>query len=457
MISVIIPAYNAEKTLPLTLRALQNQTMPRSLYEVIVVDDASTDNTAAVAREFGVRYRKQGKEGPAAARNLGVRIAKGDIIMFTDSDCIPKEDWIEKMVKPLEDLQVAGVMGRYLTRQKESCARFTQLEFEERFSILSKHDTIDLVPSFAAAFRRSVFEEVGGFDVHYPFANNEDVELSFKIAARGYKMVFVNDAVVYHHHPSSWKKYFTVKYTRAFWRTVVYKKFPGKIIKDTYTPQSLKLQIITSLLLLLSPLLLFFGVSAGLGAIGISLFIFLASCLPFILRTYHFDPQMALLAPLVLLPKSLIFGWGILVGLVTGSEKDTIFPVVLAISDAIMSAAAMTLGFWVQSLIFEAPVKWSHPSSQFFPLILIYPTILLFIFWQMGLYRAKTCLSKFSETIIFLKAFTVVALLVMAGMFALKVGYSRLLLTVVFLTTLLLVGIARFLLKSAHERMVLRG
>ena len=111
MISVIIPAYNAERTLPFTLRALQNQTLPRDLYEVIVVDDASTDGTAAVAHEFGVRYRMQNKEGPAAARNLGVRAARGDIILFTDADCIPAENWIEKMVKPFEESRSGGGGG----------------------------------------------------------------------------------------------------------------------------------------------------------------------------------------------------------------------------------------------------------------------------------------------------------------------------------------------------------
>ena len=67
--------------------------------------------------------------------------------------------------------------GRYLTRQKETSARFVQLEFEERFQILKDFSTIDFVASYVAGFRRSVFEDVGGFDAHYPLANNEDVEL----------------------------------------------------------------------------------------------------------------------------------------------------------------------------------------------------------------------------------------------------------------------------------------
>lgn len=457
MISVIIPAYNAEKTLPYTLRALQNQTLPRSLYEIIVVDDGSQDGTGSLAREFGVRYRRQNKEGPAAARNLGVRIARGDIVLFTDSDCIPKEDWIEKMVKPFEDPRVAGVMGRYLTRQREFCARFVQLEFEERFSLLKGHENIDLVPSFAAAFRRSIFEEVGGFDAHYPLANNEDVELSYKIAARGYKMIFADDAVVYHRHPSDWKKYLGIKYSRAFWRTLVYKKFPGKIIKDTYTPQSLKIQILMAWLLLYSPLAFLFGVKWGAITVAVAIALFVGSCVPFIRRTFSFDPQVALAAPIVLFPKSIVFGWGILLGLLTGSERDTIFPIVLAISDGFMSAVALTLGFVLRSRLFGTILLFNKPVEYFHTLLLIFPLLVVLIFKQMGLYRTKTCLSKLNQMLLFFRAFAVVALLVMAGMFVLKVNYSRTLLTIVFLTALPLMAIARLILNMIHERMLAKG
>jgi exopolysaccharide biosynthesis polyprenyl glycosylphosphotransferase len=458
MISVVIPAYNAEKTLPYTLQALHKQTITRDLYEVIVVDDASTDGTSSVAREFGVRYRRQTKEGPAAARNLGVRIARGDVVLFTDADCIPKEDWIEKMIKPLEDPEVAGVMGRYLTRQKELPARFVQLEFEERFSIIKEYESIDLVPSFAAAFRRSVFEEVGGFDAHYPLANNEDVELSYKIAARGYKMVFVNDAIVYHRHPNKWKKFFKVKYSRGFWRTLVYKKFPGKILKDTYTPQSLKAQILAAWLVIISTIsALFFGLTWGGVAMGGAGLLFISSCIPFIQRTYRFDPMLSLASPFVLFPKSVIFGVGIFLGFITGSERDTIFPVVLAISDAIMSAFALVLGFIVRSKLFGTPLIFTKRVELFYPLLLIFPLIVVLVFRQMGLYRVKTCLSKLSQMSMYFNAFTVVALLVMAGMFVLKVSYSRILLAVVFTTAFVLMSVSRLLLKSMHDRMLLRG
>jgi cellulose synthase/poly-beta-1,6-N-acetylglucosamine synthase-like glycosyltransferase len=457
MISVIIPAYNSEKTLPYTLRSLQNQTLPRKLYEVIVVDDASTDGTGSVAREFGVRYRRQNKEGPAAARNFGVRIARGDVVLFTDSDCIPREDWIEKMVQPFEDPKVAGVMGRYLTRQKEYAARFVQLEFEERFNILKKADNIDLVPSFAAAFRREVFEEVGGFDAHYPLANNEDVELSYKIASRGYKMVFSNDAIVYHRHPATWKKYISIKFSRAFWRILVYKKFPGKIVKDAYTPQSLKLQIATAWMFTFSPIIFFFGAIWGALAMGVGLLLFLASCLPFIVKTYPFDPQLAMAAPFILYPKGMSFGLGILLGLIIGGERDTFFPVALAVTDGLTAAVALTLGFFVRSELYGTSMVFSKPIEYFYPLLVIYPLLIIVTFRQMGLYQVKTCLSKVNQVMLFIKAFFVVALILMAGMFILKMNYSRTLLGVVFATSIVLMSSTRLIMNMIHERMLAQG
>ena len=100
--SIIIPAYNAASTLPNCLRALRQQSIDRSHYEIIVVDDGSTDRAVNIAQEFtkddshlhiiGVPHG-----GQAAARNAGVKIAQGALILFTDADCEPQPDWIERL------------------------------------------------------------------------------------------------------------------------------------------------------------------------------------------------------------------------------------------------------------------------------------------------------------------------------------------------------------------------
>jgi len=166
---------------------------------------------------------------------------------------------------------------------------------------------------------------------------------------------------------------------------------------------------------------------------------------------------MALAAPLVLFPKSIISGWGVFMGLMTGSERDTIFPVVLAISDGIMSAVALTLGFIIRSKLLGVSIVFSKPLEYFYPLVVIFPLLVIIVFRQMGLYRTKTCLSKLNQLVLFFRAFAVVALVVMAGMFVLKMNYSRSLLLIVFLTALPLMAIARLILNVIHERMLAKG
>ena len=134
--SVVIPAYNAGRTLPDTLAALRNQSVPPEDYEVIVVDDGSTDETPSVVRRLGAKCITQPNRGPAAARNRGVRAARGEFVLFTDADCVPERDWIRQMTLPFRNQRTAGVKGAYRTRQTEPAARFAQAEFEDRYDLL---------------------------------------------------------------------------------------------------------------------------------------------------------------------------------------------------------------------------------------------------------------------------------------------------------------------------------
>ena len=219
MISVIIPAYNAEETIGRCLQALENQSIDKSLYEVIVVDDGSEDNTADIARGFNCKVVSQKQGGPAKARNSGVYQSTGDIILFTDSDCEPDKNWIEEMVKPFDNPEIIGVKGIYKTKQESTVARFIQIQFEERYKKLSKQDNIDFVDTYSAGFRKKTFLNVGGFDPNFPVASNEDVDLSYKMALTGKKMVFNPKAIVYHSHLDDWKEYIKLKFTRAYSRS----------------------------------------------------------------------------------------------------------------------------------------------------------------------------------------------------------------------------------------------
>lgn len=249
-VSVIVPAYNASEIVQKALFALEKQTYPRELFEVIVVDDGSKDNTAEVAEKMGAEVLVQSNQGAGVARNLGAKKARGEIILFTDSDCEPQEDWIERMVEPFQDPEIVGAKGFYKTRQREPAARFAQIEYDIKCNMLKKERYIDFIDTYSAAYKRDVFLNSGGFDAIYTTASGEDSELSYKLALKGHKMVPVPDAFVFHRHPDTVSKYLKKKYRNAYWRVVTWQKYPSKALKDSHTPNSYKLEVIVAPVLL---------------------------------------------------------------------------------------------------------------------------------------------------------------------------------------------------------------
>jgi len=314
-VSVIVPAYNARKTIGQCIEALLSQKYQRENYEVIVIDDGSADGTADAVKAYPVKYMYQRNQGPATARNAGVREAQGEIILFTDSDCVPSDNWIAEMIKPFEDKEVVAVKGGYKTRQKSMVARFAQIEFEERFEMLKKAESIDMVDTYSAGYRKEIFLQMGGFDPYFPVANNEDTELSYRMSKLGYKMVFNPNAVVYHlNHPNTIRRYSRLKFWRGYWRTVVYKRFPEKMIKDTYTPQTLKLQILFLLLFIAAiPFAVVFP--KGVYLLIIMAISFCVISLPFIMLATRKDPIIGVFSPFYLFIRAASLGFGMLWGI----------------------------------------------------------------------------------------------------------------------------------------------
>ena len=144
--SIIIPAYNNEKTIQECLRACKQQTVKP--LEIIVIDDGSTDRTMELAKSENVIVFSQKNSGPAKARNLGAEKSKGDILIFTDSDCVPEKNWLKEMLSPFKDKEVVGVQGAYKSKQKSIIAKFNQLEIEERYERMKKSKEIDWFGSY---------------------------------------------------------------------------------------------------------------------------------------------------------------------------------------------------------------------------------------------------------------------------------------------------------------------
>jgi cellulose synthase/poly-beta-1,6-N-acetylglucosamine synthase-like glycosyltransferase len=257
-----------------------------------------------------VKCISQPNRGPAAARNHGARTAKGEIIIFTDADCSPDRDWLRQMALPFQNDKTTGVKGAYRTRQMALAARFAQAEFEDRYDLLSKSDAIDMVDTYSAAFRRNTFIKIGLFDESFPVANNEDTELSYRMCAAGYRLEFNPEAIVYHLHPDSFMKYLRLKFKRGYWRMIVYRNYPGKALKDTYTPVVIKIQ--TMMAALSMPSVLLSTIFPGMMMVTAGFFLgIMASSVPFSLKTFKKDPVIGLISPVAVLGRSLAFALGV--------------------------------------------------------------------------------------------------------------------------------------------------
>jgi GT2 family glycosyltransferase len=204
------------------------------------------------------------------------------------------------MLKPfIENHEVVGVKGSYKTMQKEIIARFVQLEYEDKYNYMLKPDYIDFIDTYSAGFKKTVFIEMNGYNTEFPVACAEDIELSYRISSRGYKMVFNPNTIVYHTHPSRLLDYLKKKYKFAYWRMLAVKKNPKKLIKDSHTPQLMKLQ-------LLFPPVIFINILLSLISekfvfiLFFMLLLFVLTVIPFAFQAIKKDLAVGLLSPFFL-------------------------------------------------------------------------------------------------------------------------------------------------------------
>jgi glycosyltransferase involved in cell wall biosynthesis len=318
--SIIIPTFNGAARIGNCLDALLKQMAGRDA-DILVVNDGSTDNTAdVVARYSSVRLINQSNAGPAVARNRGALEARGTIILFTDDDCVPMQGWLAAMIEAFKDPSVVGVKGVYRTHQRRLVARFVQVEYEDKYRLMADVPCIDFIDTYSAGFRRDRFLEMNGYDTSFPLACAEDVELSYRMSARGWMMKFVPAAIVYHTHPDTLRWYLHKKYKFAFWRVQAVRKNPSKTLKDSHTPQLMKMQILFIPVLLLA-LLFDMAIHPKVPASLLVWASFLVSTLPFTWRAIQKDPIVGLLSPVLLAARAGAQLMGVTAGLIYACRK----------------------------------------------------------------------------------------------------------------------------------------
>jgi glycosyltransferase involved in cell wall biosynthesis len=276
-VSVIIPAFNAEKTIEACLRACREQTYED--LELLLVDDGSTDRTAEIAANCGVWCIRQTNQGPADARNRGAAETGGEVIAFTDADCVPRKDWVERLVAGFGgDTRIVGVGGTYDIANPES--RLARIVHEE---IVTRHrqfkSEVDFLGSFNVAYRREPFEKAGGFDTSFRAASGEDNDLAYRLHDAGGRLRFVPEAVVAHYHPEHLAPYLRAQQRHGYWRMKLYGKHRGRAkTGDQYAPLGELMTIPVSLVLVASGLLLAPAILSGVG-VAFFVSVCIGSCL----------------------------------------------------------------------------------------------------------------------------------------------------------------------------------
>jgi glycosyltransferase involved in cell wall biosynthesis len=202
-VSVIVPTYERGQILPYLFEAVARQVYPAERMELIVIDNSSRDDTEAVVESwrkvlpFGLTFVRKENRGPASSRNRGASLARGDVLAFTDSDCLPRPHWLRAAVRRFEE-GVGLVCGPIVPLQRAGAPGLLAAQLPT----VTRDE--GLYPTANLLVRRSDFEAVGGFDERLgllPWGElvaGEDCDLAWRVRRTGASATFTQQAEVGH-------------------------------------------------------------------------------------------------------------------------------------------------------------------------------------------------------------------------------------------------------------------
>ena len=206
-VSVVVCTFNGGRTLGATLQGIERLEYPD--LEVIVVDDGSTDDTAAVAAEFDVRLIRTPNAGLGAARNVGAAAATGEIVAYLDADAWPDPHWVHYLVDTFDRTGSAAVGGPNIPPpDANAVAESVAHSPGGPIHVLVSDTEAEHIPGCNFSIRKDVLEELGGFDPQFRAAG-DDVDLCWRLQEAGHRISFNPAAMVWHHRRNS---------VRAYWR-----------------------------------------------------------------------------------------------------------------------------------------------------------------------------------------------------------------------------------------------
>jgi cellulose synthase/poly-beta-1,6-N-acetylglucosamine synthase-like glycosyltransferase len=238
-VSIIVPAFNAETTLSACLASLVAQEYPKDRYEVLVVDNRSRDRTADIIRSFAVTYLSETeRQSSYAARNAGIRRASGEILAFTDADCVADPKWLAKAAPCFQDATVGGVAGKVGNHPPVNAIQ------EYLFDVLAQDYFIShVVHPYAITanvlYRREVFDRVGLFEGRW--RSGGDADLAWRMQTRSsYRLVYCESACVTHQHRRTRAGHFRQRWNWGYGEVLLYARYREDYIRRglRYSPRA---------------------------------------------------------------------------------------------------------------------------------------------------------------------------------------------------------------------------
>ena len=218
LISIITPSYNRAHELKYLLKSLEKQNIDHNIFELIISDDGSSDNTKDLIKRwknkslFKIRYISQKNQGPGAARNHGLKNSQGELIVFIDSDCEAHPNWLKIIIDHYNKNDFDACGGPDSSKDD-----FTILQKAIDYSMTSFFTTggmrghsENMIAKFYPrthnmAIKRSIYENLGGFG---SLRHGQDIEFSNRIRKSGARIKFIKDAIVYHRRRTSLKQFY---------------------------------------------------------------------------------------------------------------------------------------------------------------------------------------------------------------------------------------------------------
>ncbi len=219
-VSIIVVSKNEEAHIERCLKSLTEIEYPVDKYEIIVIDGDSTDHTVDIAKKFPVTVYTD-TIGLAHSRNMGINKAEGDLVAFTDADCAVQKDWLDVLVRNLldaPDMFVASGGPNLIFEDDSYFAKivgYLQETFlgsggsPQSYRIRQKK-IVRTIPNCNILYRKKILDEEGGFNdaLHM----SEDAELNYRLSQKGYKFIYIPNAVVWHRRPDTLPKYLKKMY-----------------------------------------------------------------------------------------------------------------------------------------------------------------------------------------------------------------------------------------------------